>query len=169
MAELEKRLVGQIPSLRAYARLLVGDRSRADDLVQDCLERAWSRLHLFRSEADMRVWLFAILHNLYVSELRREQRRPATVPLADDEETLRAPAREEARIELEQLERALAELPAEQRAALLLVAGEDMSYEEAAAVLEIPVGTLMSRLHRARKRLRVLVRGAASPALRRVK
>ncbi|HXF65660.1 MAG TPA: sigma-70 family RNA polymerase sigma factor [Burkholderiales bacterium] len=162
-------IIRQIPSLRAYARLLVGERFRADDLVQDCLERAWSRLHLFRGDGDIRVWLFTIMHNLYVSDIRREQRRPAVIALAEHDELLRAPPREELRLELEYLARALSELPEEQRAAVLLVGVEDMSYEQAAAVLGIPVGTLMSRLYRGRKRLRILMSGKVEPALKRVK
>jgi DNA-directed RNA polymerase specialized sigma24 family protein len=95
MAQLEQMIIREIPSLRAYARLLVGERIRADDLVQDCLERAWSRSHLFRADGDMRVWLFAILHNLYVSDIRQQQRRPTVVPLAEHAETLAAPPRED--------------------------------------------------------------------------
>jgi RNA polymerase sigma-70 factor (ECF subfamily) len=169
MTQLERLIIRQIPSLRAYARLLVGERFRADDLVQDCLERAWSRLHLFRTDGDMRVWLFTIMHNLYVSDIRQQQRRPTIVPLAEDDEMLRAPPREELRMELANLDRALAELPADQRAAVLLVGVEDMSYEEAAAALAIPVGTLMSRLHRGRKLLRALMSGKAMPVLKRIK
>lgn len=162
-------MISQIPSLRAYARLLAGDRALADDLVQDCLERAWSRSHLFRAGGDMRVWLFTILHNLYVSTVRQRQRRPALVPLAEHGGAFTAPPREDFHMELADLDRALAQLPDDQRAAVLLVGVEDMSYEEAAAVLAIPVGTLMSRLHRARRQLRVLMSGEALPRLRRAK
>lgn len=169
MAQPERLIVREIPSLRAYARLLVGDRARADDLVQECLERAWSRSHLFRADADMRVWLFTILHNLHVSAIRQAQRRPTVVPLADYDESLAIPAREHLHAELADLERALAELSPEQRAAVLLVGVEDMSYEEAASVLAIPVGTLMSRLHRGRKQLRMLMSGEAPPRLKRIK
>lgn len=169
MVQLERLMISQIPSLRAYARLLTGDRTLADDLVQDCLERAWSRSHLFRSDGNMRVWLFTILHNLYVSAVRRERRRPALVPLAEHGGTLAAPPREDFHMELADLERALAQLPDDQRAAVLLVGVEDMGYEEAAAVLAIPVGTLMSRLHRGRKQLRALMSGETLPRLRRVK
>lgn len=169
MAQLERLMIREIPSLRAYARLLVGERVRADDLVQDCLERAWSRSHLFRSDGDMRVWLFTILHNLYVSAIRQQQRRPTLVPLAEHDEMLAAPPREDFHMELADLDRALAELPADQRAAVLLVGAEDMSYEEAAATLAIPVGTLMSRLHRGRRQLRLLMSGESPPRLRRIK
>lgn len=169
MAQPEQLIVREIPSLRAYARLLVGDRSQADDLVQECLERAWSRSQLFRAEGDMRVWLFTILHNLYVSAIRQARRRPAIIPLAEYDERLAVPSRADLHVELADLDRALAELPADQRAAVLLVGVEDMSYEQAAAVLAIPVGTLMSRLHRGRKQLRLLMSGEAPPRLKRIK
>lgn len=169
MAQSERLIVSEIPSLRAYARLLVRNRAQADDLVQECLERAWSRSHLFRTGGDMRVWLFTILHNLHVSALRQAQRRPATVPLTEHDENLVVAPRGDLRVELTDLDRALTELPTDQRAAVLLVGMEDMSYEQAAAVLEIPVGTLMSRLHRGRKQLRSLMSGEAPPRLRRIK
>lgn len=169
VARLERLIVREIPSLRAYARLLVGDRAQADDLVQECLERAWSRSHLFRAGADMRVWLFTILHNLHVSAIRQVRRRPDTIPLTERDENLTVAPRGDLQVELTDLDRALDELPAEQRAAVLLVGAEDMSYEQAAAVLAIPVGTLMSRLHRGRRQLRILVSGEAPPRLRRIK
>jgi RNA polymerase sigma-70 factor (ECF subfamily) len=169
MAQPERLIVREIPSLRAYARLLVGDRAQADDLVQECLERAWSRSHLFRAGADMRVWLFTILHNLHVSAIRHARRRPATVPLTEHDENFAVAPRGDLHMELADLDRALTKLPPEQRAAVLLVGAEDMSYEQAAAVLAIPVGTLMSRLHRGRKQLRILTSGEAPPRLRRVK
>lgn len=162
-------MVAQIPSLRMYARALVGDRTRADDLVQDCLERAWSRSHLFRSEEDIRVWLFAILHNLYVSTVRRQSRQPVRIPLTDQVESRSLHSAQESRLEIADLERALAGLPVDQRAAVLLVGLEDMTYEEAAAALAIPVGTLMSRLHRGRKKLRAHMAGDAPARLKRVK
>lgn len=162
-------MAGQIPSLRMYARALVGDRTRADDLVQDCLERAWSRSHLFRSEGDIRVWLFTILHNLYVSTVRRQSRQPILMPLTDQVECLPLRPAQESRAEIADLGRALAGLPADQRAAVLLVGLEDMTYEEAANVLAIPVGTLMSRVHRGRKGLRALMAGEPPTCLKRVK
>ncbi len=162
-------MVGQIPSLRRYARALVADRTRADDLVQDCLERAWSRSHLFRRQGDIRVWLFTILQNLYVSSLRRQSRQPVLTPLMDQVGGPSVRAVQEITVEIADLDRALAGLPADQRAAVLLVGVEDMTYQEAATVLAIPVGTLMSRLHRGRKRLRALMADAPPARLRRVK
>lgn len=169
MPDLVTLLVGQIPYLRRYAWALLSDRTRADDLVQDCLERAWSRSHLFRPEEDIRVWLFTILHNLYVDDVRRQGRQPVLVPLTDQVQSPSLRATQEGGLEIADLGRALGQLPAEQSAAVLLVGLEDMTYREAAAVLGIPEGTLMSRLNRGRKRLRDLMAGDAPARLRRVK
>lgn len=157
-----------IPRLRRYARALTGDRVQADDLVQDCLARAWGKLSLWRRGSDMRAWLFTIMHNLYVNELRRSKHRPQL--LAPDDEALDMPERatQEDGLALRDLETALNKLPLEQRAVLLLVAVEEMSYGEVAKTLAIPVGTVMSRLSRARERLRLQL-SDDGPALRRVK
>ena len=157
-----------IPRLRRYARALTGDRAQADDLVQECLARAWQKLSLWRRGSDLRAWLFTILHNLFVNELRRSKRRPEL--LAFDDEALDAPHRatQEDGLMLRDLEVALNCLSLDQRAVLLLVAVEEMSYEETAKTLAIPVGTVMSRLSRARERLRLQLNGEG-PALRRVK
>ena len=162
-------MVGQISALRRYARALVGDPTRADDLVQDCLERAWSRSHLFRRGRDVRTWLFTILHNIYVDGVRQRGRQPAILPLAEDIEHLSVrPAQEDA-AEISDLGHALAELPADQAAAVLLVGLEGMSYRDAATVLGVPVGTLMSRLYRGRESLRALVADDRRVRLKRVK
>ena len=118
-----------IPRLRRYARALTGDRSRADDLVQDTLERAWSKFHLFRRGTDLRAWLFTVMHNVYVNQLRAT--RPV-VELDEDLPELTRPAREADGLVVRDLDRAILRLPAEQREVLLLVALEDMSYDEAA-------------------------------------
>ncbi len=145
-----------LPSLRRYARAMVGDRAAADDLVQDTLERAWSRLAQWQAGSDLRVWLFSIMHNLRVDQLRRPVL--VTQPLADDcEAPIRATQMD--RLELDDLDAALARLPEEQRAVLLLVALEGMSYEEVAATLGVPTGTVMSRLARGRERLRLILEG----------
>lgn len=169
VADLGRLMVGQIPSLRRYAWALVADRTRADDLVQDCLERAWSRSHLFRGQEDIRVWLFTILQNLYVSSLRRQSRQPVLTPLTDQVGGPSVRAVQEIRVEIADLDSALGGLPADQRAAVLLVGAEGMTYREAATVLAIPVGTLMSRLHRGRKQLRALMADTPPAHLRRVK
>jgi RNA polymerase sigma factor (sigma-70 family) len=150
-----------IPGLRRYARSLVRDSSSADDLVQDCLERAvnhWQQ----RREVDARSWIFSILHNIAVDHIRRKTRRGRHIAIedADDEETALAyaPPQEEA-VRHTELLRALDTLPEEQRAVLLLVAVESLSYAEAARVLKIPIGTVMSRLARARERLMCALEG----------
>lgn len=143
-----------IPALRRYARSLLGDRSSADDLVQDCLERAISRWHQRRPDGNARTWLFTILHNLAVNQLRQKARRGTHLSIDDvAEDSFARPAPQEDTIRQAELLRALGELPDDQRSVLLLVSIEDMSYAEVAQVLEIPMGTVMSRLSRAREKL----------------
>ncbi len=155
MPEVRQLIVDQIPHLRRYALALVGDREQADDLVQDCLERAWSRMHLWRAGTNIRAWLFTILHNLHVNAARRRhsQAGPFDVAAAD----LPVPPTQEDELNVRDLWQAFARLPEPQRAAIMLISVEEMSYEDAAAVLDIPVGTLMSRIHRGRERLRDLM------------
>ena len=159
-------ILAELPRLRRYARALVGDRAAADDLVQDTLERAWSRLAQWRAGGDLRAWLFSIMHNLRVDQLRR----PGLSTVAIDEEDCLAPSRatQSDRLEVNDLEAALGQLPEEQRAVLLLVALEDMSYEEVAGALDIPLGTVMSRLSRGRERLRLILDGRSSSSILRV-
>ena len=150
-------ILAEIPRLRRYARALVGDRSAADDLVQDTLERAWLRLTQWRPGSDLRAWLFSIMHNLRVDQLRRPGLNTASM----DDEDIQLPMRatQSDRLEVRDLEAALARLPDEQRTVVLLVALEDLSYEEVAATLAIPIGTVMSRLARGRERLRLILDG----------
>ena len=150
-------LLTELPRLRRYARALVGDRAAADDLVQDTLERAWSRVAQWRQGSDLRAWLFSIMHNLRVDQLRRPGLK--TLPMEDEDFAVPARATQSDRLELNDLESALARLPEEQRAVLLLVAIEEMRYDEVAATLGIPVGTVMSRLSRGRERLRLILEG----------
>jgi len=156
-----ERLVDLIPRLRRYARALVGDRSAADDLVQDTLERAWAKLHLYRRGTDLRAWLFTVMHNVHVNKVRATR---VTDTLDDEmpELALRPPQSDA--LMVRDLDRAIALLPAEQRSVLLLVTLEDMSYEEVARALEIPIGTVMSRLSRAREKLRALMLGQGAAA-----
>ena len=149
-------IVELIPRLRRYARALAGDRNAADDLVQDTLERAWSKLHLYRRGTDLRAWLFTVMHNVYVNQ--RRAARP-TAPLDEEMPELSQPARESDNLVLRDLDAAIRRLPPDQREVLLLVALEDMSYSEAAGALEIPIGTVMSRLARAREKLRAMLSG----------
>lgn len=156
-----ERLVDLIPRLRRYARALVGDRAAADDLVQDTLERAWAKLHLYRRGTDLRAWLFTVMHNVHVNRVRAT--RP-TDCIDDAMPELAQRAVQGDALLMRDLDRAIARLPADQRAVLLLVTLEEMSYEEAARTLEVPIGTVMSRLSRAREKLRMLMLGQSGAA-----
>jgi len=147
----------QIPRLRRYARALTGDRAAADDLVQDTLERALSKFHLWRSGSDMRAWLFTIMHNIFVNQARSRMRHPHE-PL-DEPTASGLHYREPDWSDLRDIGAALARLPVEQRTVVLLVGLEQFTYEEAARVLNVPIGTVMSRLSRARERLRSMLGG----------
>lgn len=165
-------ILKQIPSLRRYARALTGNQDQADDLVQDCLERGWRRLHLWRPGSDLRAWLFTIMHNLYVNQVRRYRATPHFVPVDAAEDCPDTSKTADDAMVTRQLEEAIAELPEKHREVLLLVALEAMRYEQVAEILDIPIGTVMSRLSRARQSLLELLDGAQSPAsnrLRRVK
>lgn len=161
-------IVAQIPHLRRYARALIGDRAMAEDLVQDSLERAWSRFHLWREGSNLRTWLFSIMHNLHANLARNASRRPVTAHIDEDIALPTRPTQED-QMEVAAIETALARLPEEQRQVILLVGLEEMSYQEAATALDIPVGTVMSRLHRGRERMRELMTATGGPGLRRVK
>ena len=151
-----------IPALRRYARSLLRDVASADDLVQDCLERAVSRWYQ-RRDGDVRAWLFTILHNLAVNQFRKANSRGWHVPIDEtNEDSFGEAARQEQQLIYHDVLARLARLPADQRAVLLLVAVEDLSYAEAAKVLGIPVGTVMSRLSRARERLQQDIEGGAT-------
>lgn len=159
-------IVGQIeqeiPRLRRFARAMVRDAVLADDLVQECLERALSRLHLWQPGTNLRAWLFTILRNLHINGIRRRQ----TVVDIDDEAQAAigsAPGSQMDRLELRDLRRALQLLPTEQREVVLLIGLEGISYGEAAEILKISIGTVKSRLSRGRRALRLLMEGY-SPA-----
>ncbi|KQV44962.1 RNA polymerase subunit sigma-24 [Duganella sp. Root336D2] len=152
--EIHARLLACLPRLRRYARALTGDSARADDLVQDTVERGWARIAQWRTDGDLRAWLFGIMHNLHVDQLRRTP--PPAVELEDGDLPC-APS--SGTLDMRDLERALQQLPPAQREVLLLVALEEMRYEDVAATLDIPLGTVMSRLSRARENLRRLMAG----------
>lgn len=152
-----------IPRLRRYARALTGDITTADDLVQDTLERAWRRLALWRSGSDLRAWLFTIMHNIFVNQLRADpHKQTQTTEHAALDLSVTAP--QEDRLILRDLNKALGNLSHEQREVVLLVGLEQMSYEEAAKVLGIPIGTVMSRLSRGREQLRAMMSGIGAAA-----
>jgi RNA polymerase sigma-70 factor (ECF subfamily) len=153
---LNPALADHIAALRRYARALIGDRIDADDLVQDCLARALSRAHLWHPGTDLRAWLFTILHNIHVNNVRSRQAHVAAEDMSfgRSRRGMTTPPDQDARLELRDLSRALDAIPEEQRDVLLLVGMEGMSYEEAARVSGVPIGTIMSRLARGRDALR---------------
>ena len=155
------RLESCIPAIRRYAYALLGNRQDADDLAQDCLVRALSKLHTYRDEADIRVWLFAIMHNLFITHVRRIGVRPVCEPLDEIHESAMSmcPDQENS-LQCRDFVRGLRLLPVEQRTVVLLVSVEDLSYAEVAGVLGVPIGTVMSRLSRGRARLRELIETA---------
>jgi len=157
MADLRERMEAEIPRLRRYARALTRDIVAADDLVQDCLVRGLSKLHLWKDGTDLRAWLFTILHNQYVNQVRRAVREGAAVSVSETEPSLTRVADQGRRLELRDLDRALALLPEEQRTVILLVGLEGMRYEAVAEVIGVPVGTVRSRLSRGREALRRLM------------
>ncbi|MDE1184653.1 sigma-70 family RNA polymerase sigma factor [Paraburkholderia sp.] len=152
----EQDVIGWLPQLRRYARALTGDPAWADDLVQDTAERALARWRGFRPGTNLRAWLLTILRHLYIDQLRGRHE------IAVDDEsapwrTLEAPRGEVDGLVLRDLQRALYCLPVEQREVLLLVCVEELSYKEASSALGVPIGTVMSRLARAREHMRVLL------------
>ena len=157
MQDESTQLVACIPRLRRYARALVGDRVGADDLVQDTIERGWLKLDSWRRGTDMRAWLFGIMHNVHVDQLRKPALSTEELGDSTPMPSIKAPQMD--RLELRDMEAALKMLPAAQREILLLVALEEMTYDEVARALSIPLGTVMSRLSRAREGLRALLEG----------
>ena len=169
MDEIDALIEPHIPALRRYAWALLRDHEAADDLVQDCLERAVARWRLRRSDGDLKAWLFAIQHNLFIDGLRRKRRELLRVDVEDLSVIPEPGIEQDSRAAMRDILACLDALPAEQRAVILLVGVEDLSYEEAARVLGVPIGTVMSRLSRGREKLRRQLDGAAQPMLRRVK
>ena len=163
MASDDQQLLTWLPRLRRYARALSGNRDDADDLVQDTLERAWTQSGLWHGVADMRAWLFGVMHNLHVDGVRRP--RLQTIPMDDDTPELPTAPTQGERLAVLDLQSALDQLPVEQREILLLIALEDMAYADIAQALGIPMGTVMSRLSRGREKLRALMEGRAQPAV----
>lgn len=158
-----------IPALRRYALALLRNRQDADDLVHDCLVRALDRLHTRRDDGDMRAWLFTIMHNLFATQRRRRAARPDAATLDDAADAVPVRADQENKLLYREVMKALYQLPQEQQQVILLVAVEDLSYAEVARVLGVPIGTVMSRLSRARERLRHAAQEPGRPCLRRVK
>lgn len=158
MRDREAAILAEIPRLRRYARALLHDADAADDLVQDSLERALTRLDNWRVGDTPRRWLFTIMHHLFVDQFRRTKRRGenAMLPL-DNSEALSQPAVQFGHAAGSDVLNALQRIGEERRAALLLVAVEGFSYAEAAELLNIPAGTVMSRVSRGREDLRAVL------------
>lgn len=157
MSEFNALVEREIPRLRRYARALTRSADRADDLVQETLLRAISKSHLWQTGTDIRAWLFTIMHNHYVNMVRRAMRDEATVDIEQMSSSLVAVTDPTSSSQLRELEESLGRLPGEQREVILLVGLEGMSYETAAKVLSVPVGTVRSRLSRGRDALRRLM------------
>lgn len=154
------QILEHVPRLRRYARALLGDRYAADDLVQDTLERAWNKFHLWRPESDLRAWLFTIMHNVFVNQVR--SKRSDIEKTMEELPVVAVRATQSDFLEVADVERALRALPDDQREVLLMVTIEEMTYDEASRALAIPIGTVMSRLSRARERMRRLIAGTDS-------
>jgi RNA polymerase sigma-70 factor (ECF subfamily) len=171
-------LIAQIPGLRRYARSLTADPWASDDLVQDTLERACSKQHLWVAGTDLRAWIFTIMHNIFLNQVRKSAHGPSPEHAIDAAEVNLQAVSQPIDTAID-LQRCLARLPPEQRAVLLLVTLENLSYEAVAQILAIPTGTVMSRLSRARSQLLSLMNPTdsrshgqesdAKPALRRMK
>lgn len=172
MAEADETVLEHIPALRRYARSLTGDAAEADDLVQESLSRALARR---RKKGDdmseirnLRAYLFTILHNAHVDRLSERRRWTYSLPEEVLENRLARPAPQHGHLELNELAEALQRLPEEQRQAVLLVGYEGMAYKDAAQVMDVPIGTVMSRLSRGREALRRMMAGAPLADLRTV-
>lgn len=155
----QAELLAALPRLRRYAKVLTGDGNRADDLVQDTLTRAWEKRGLWRPGSDLRAWLFTIMHNVHVNQFALRRRELATSSLDADDGSFAAAeipvrASQSDRVELAEVLLHIGRLPTEQREVLMLAAVEEMRYEDIARLQGIPIGTVMSRLNRARVKLR---------------
>jgi RNA polymerase sigma-70 factor (ECF subfamily) len=153
---MREALVAAIPNLRAFAIALCHDAHQADDLVQDTLVKAWNSHHLFKEGTNLKAWLFTILRNTFFSEHRRLRHQASYRERLDPAGRWRPPE-QFAHMDLSDFLSALSELPADQRESLLLVGAEGFSYEEAAAISGCAVGTIKSRVNRARRRLSQLL------------
>lgn len=161
MIRFSHPIVKEIPGLRRYARaLLGGHKENADDLVQDTLERAYVKWNLFRVGSELRPWLFSIMHNIFINDIQRSKNRASTSSI-DDALDVSTPAPQENHVQAREILGAVGRLAPELRDVLVLVSVEEFSYADAAKILNVPVGTVMSRMFRARSQLRVLMGEAA--------
>lgn len=149
-ADMRELIVGELPHLRRYALFLTREPSHAEDLVQDCVARAIDRETQYRYDVDLRSWLFTILRNLFLNEMRRRQRAPFVDRDGDEPLSDHIQGAQEATVELRELCDALARLSHDHAEILVLIVVEGYTYDEAARILDVPVGTVRSRLARAR-------------------
>ncbi len=168
--DFRSQLAGEIPHLRRFARALSGDTALADDLVQDCLERAMRKSHLYDPARPLRAWLYAVLRNIFISGLRRDGRL-GIVKTVDDlvggEDAV--PPMQEDRLSASLVAEALNRMAPQHREVIVLVGLEEMSYRDVAEITGVPIGTVMSRLSRARESLRHILEDRGHTVLRRVK
>jgi RNA polymerase sigma-70 factor, ECF subfamily len=162
MGDLHDRIVSQIPAMRCFARALMRGGDAADDLVQDCLERALTKQHLWQEGTDLKAWLFKIVYHQFVDQVRYAAHRGSAIEISAADPLLGRPGDQDARLALRDVVRALAQLPHHQRVVILLVALDGMSYETVAEVIDCPVGTVRSRLGRGRETLQRLTTGISA-------
>lgn len=168
--DFRTNLIAEIPHLRRFARSLCGDASLADDLVQDCIERALKKSHLYDAAKPLRAWLYAVLRNIHVSNWRSNVKHTSSKnidDLIDGEGATRA--EQEDNFSTSLITEALDKLPAQQREVLVLISLEEVSYKQASEIIGVPIGTIMSRLSRARSLLKDILEERGTTVLRRVK
>ncbi len=168
--DFSTRIIAEVPHLRRFARGLCGDASLADDLVQDCLERSLKKQHLYDIHRPLRAWLYAILRNIHVSQWRRASQFGVMTDVSDlgEQQPSVAPLQEQ-NLSIMLITQALDKLPHQQREVLVMISLEEMSYKEAAEIIGVPIGTIMSRLSRARATLHQLLEERGTIHLRVVK
>jgi RNA polymerase sigma-70 factor (ECF subfamily) len=159
LTETYALIVAEIPRLRRYSRFLVRDPELADDLVQECLTRAVAKLDTWEIGSNMRAWLFVILHNAYISHWRRMKRRPATVEMSPGDPALTVSGTQEQHLGMIDVQAAFNKLGEGHKQILIMIGIEGLRYEDAAVALGLPVGTVRSRLFRARSALRHILDG----------
>ncbi len=169
-ANFRNDLVKELPYLRRFARGLCGDASLADDLVQDCVERALTKSHLYDPARPLRAWLYAVLRNIFVSNWRRNAKFVGAKTVDDlvGFEGSVAPE-QDSNFSVAVITEALDTLPTQQREVLVLISLEEMSYKDASEIIGVPIGTIMSRLSRARAHLENILEKRGTTVLRRVK
>ena len=168
--DFRTKLIAEIPHLRRFARGLCGDASLADDLVQDCIERALKKSHLYDVTKPLRAWLYAMLRNIHVSNWRSNVKHTSSKNIDDlqDGEGATRPEQDD-NFSTRLITEALDKLPAQQREVLVLISLEEVSYKQASEIIGVPIGTIMSRLSRARSLLKDILEERGTTVLRRVK